>query len=95
MIFFYPYLSLLVHNYELKAMADPGWGIWGKKLHTRSRYSNRAVNYSNKAVTMFMNYQSIVYSVQPKCRTYTSNILCRLVFLIYLTENLWLARSPV
>ena len=40
------------------AMADPGWGIWGKcppplkKLHTRSRYSNRAANYSNKAVTI-------------------------------------------
>ena len=39
-----------------RAVADPGWGIWGKcpppfkKLHTRSRYSNRAVNYSNKAV---------------------------------------------
>ena len=25
-----------------------------KKLHTRSRYSNRAVSYSNQAVTMFM-----------------------------------------
>ena len=25
-----------------------------KKLRTRSTYSNRAVNYSNKAVTMFM-----------------------------------------
>ena len=48
-------------------MADPGWGIWGKcpppppfkKLHTRSRYSNRAVNYSNKAVTMFMRQCSL------------------------------------
>ena len=46
--------KLLPHS-----VADPGWGIWGKcppfkKLHTRSIYSNRAVNYSNKAVTMFM-----------------------------------------
>ena len=45
-------------------MADPGWGIWGKcpplkKLHTRSRYSNRAVSYSNKAVTMFMRQCSL------------------------------------
>ena len=30
-----------------------------KKLHTRSRYSNRAVNYSNKAVTMFMRQCSL------------------------------------
>ena len=51
------------------AVADPGWGIWGKcpppppppfkKLHTRSRYSNRAVNYSNNAVTMFMRQCSL------------------------------------
>ena len=31
-----------------------------KKLHTRSRYSNRAVDYSNKAATMFMR-QCIAY----------------------------------
>ena len=30
-----------------------------KKLHTRSRYSNRAVNYSNKAVTLFMRQCSL------------------------------------
>ena len=30
-----------------------------KELHTRSRYSNRAVNYSNKAVTMFMRQCSL------------------------------------
>ena len=51
------------------SMADPGWGIWGKchpppppfkKLHTRSRYSNRAVNYSNKAVTMFKRQCSLL-----------------------------------
>ena len=30
-----------------------------KKLHTRSRYSNRAVNYSNKAVTMLMRQCSL------------------------------------
>ena len=29
------------------------------KLHTRLRYSNRAVNYSNKAVTMFMRQCSL------------------------------------
>ena len=29
------------------------------KLHTRSRYSNRAVNYSNKVVTMFMRQCSL------------------------------------
>ena len=46
--------------YVTNTMADPGWGIWGKcpppfkKLRTRSRYSNRAVYYSNKVVTMFM-----------------------------------------
>ena len=31
-----------------------------KKLHTRSRYFNRAVNYSNKAVTMFMRQCSLL-----------------------------------
>ena len=30
-----------------------------KKLHTRLRYSNRAINYSNKAVTMFMRQCSL------------------------------------
>ena len=29
------------------------------KLHTRSRYSNRAVNYSNKAVTVFTRQCSL------------------------------------
>ena len=58
--------SHLHTNEEGVAMADPGWGIWGKcpppfkKLHTRSRYSNRAVDYSNKVVTMFMR-QCIAY----------------------------------
>ena len=58
------------------AVADPGWGIWGKcpppppppppfkKLHTRSRYSNRAVNYSNKAVIMFMRQCSLPMKLQ-------------------------------
>ena len=51
-------------------VADPGWGIWGKcpppfkKLHTRSIYSNRAVNYSNKAVTMFMRQCSLPMKLQ-------------------------------
>ena len=35
-----------------------------KKLHTRSRYSNRAVNYSNKAVTMFMKQCSLPMKLQ-------------------------------
>ena len=35
-----------------------------KKLHTRSRYSNRAVNYSNKAVTMFMRQCSLPMKLQ-------------------------------
>ena len=30
-----------------------------KKLHTRSRYSNRAVNHSNKAVSVFMRQCSL------------------------------------
>ena len=30
-----------------------------KKLHTRSRYSNREVNYPNKAVTIFMRQYSL------------------------------------
>ena len=49
----------------LVTMADPD-GAFGanppppfKKLHTRSRYSNRAVNYSNRAVTMFMRQCSL------------------------------------
>ena len=57
--------------FDVESMADSGWGIWGKfppppppppfkKLHTRSRYSNRAADYSNKAVTMFMR-QCIAY----------------------------------
>ena len=35
-----------------------------KKLHTRSIYSNRAVNYSNKAVTMFMRQCSLPMKLQ-------------------------------
>ena len=58
------YEKLLLKYTPLVAMADPGWDIWGKcppfkKLHTRSRYSNRAVDYSNKAVTMFMRQCSL------------------------------------
>ena len=35
-----------------------------KKLHTRSIYSNRAVNYFNKAVTMFMRQCSLPMKLQ-------------------------------
>ena len=47
-----------------RAVADPGWGIWANAPPSRSRYSNRAVNYSNKAVTMFMRQCSLPMKLQ-------------------------------
>ena len=52
-----------------------------KKLHTRSRYSNRAVNYSNKAVTMVMR----------QCIELTYEAIYRILF--YITDVIYLVKD--